>query len=86
MLFGGKEDSCNIQLNGIKLEQVNSFKLVGVNINKDLTWDEHATAVISKMKKAIYPLYKLKYTLNETNKLMVYNTLIISHLTYCLPI
>ncbi|KAK0145790.1 hypothetical protein N1851_015287 [Merluccius polli] len=49
-----------IYINGTAVERVDTFKYLGVNITKDLTWDCHATAVIKKAQQRLYGLRRLK--------------------------
>ena len=42
------------------VEQVTSFKLLGVTINNSLKWDDHIAAVTSKAAKRLWFLKKLK--------------------------
>jgi len=42
------------------VEQVTSFKLLGVTINDALQWDDHIAAVTSKTAKRLWFLKKLK--------------------------
>ena len=50
----------HIHINGTAVERVDTFKYLGVNISKDLTWDCHATAVIKKAQQRLYGLRRLK--------------------------
>ena len=49
-----------VTINGTVVERVDSFKYLGVNIEKDLTWDCHVTAVVKKAQQRLYGLRRLK--------------------------
>ena len=44
----------DIKINGITIEKVDNYKLLGVNINKNMLWETHAQKVASKIRPAIY--------------------------------
>ena len=46
-------DSITLWLNGNVLEQVNSFKYLGVNISNNLTWSNHIDIVCSKARRML---------------------------------
>ena len=69
-----------------QLEVVESYKLLGVFIDKQLNWSVHAKHLISKCKTILYFLNKLKYRLDEHNKLLIYKSLIQSLLHFSTPI
>ena len=48
-----------IIINGQELEVVDSYKLLGVYIDKNLTWSEHAKKLISKCVYIFYHYKKL---------------------------
>ena len=43
-----------ICINGRHIKKVVSFKLLGVVISSDLTWDAHVSHILSKSSKRIY--------------------------------
>ena len=44
-------------INGKVLEQVNSFKYLGVNISNNLTWSNHIDIVCSKARRMLHWYY-----------------------------
>ena len=77
-------DKClNIEVQGQKIEQVTSEKLLGVQIDNSLTWNDQ----IKKVKKTalfkISLLRKIKKFLPQTTRKTFFNYYIKPHLNYC---
>ena len=49
-----------INIGADKLERVSSYKLLGVHVSNNLTWNEHVDAVTNKTTKRIYFMRLLK--------------------------
>ena len=49
-----------ILINGAVVEQVESFKFLGVHINNELTWSKHTKTVVMRARQNLFPLRKLK--------------------------
>ena len=59
------------------VERVTSFKLLGVTIANDLNWDEHVTAICSKVNKRLHYLKLLKrYSVSADDLLHYYKSVI----------
>ena len=93
MIFNKSTDIDNhLSINGINITRVwqkgqeKSFKLVGINIDEKLNWNEHIIAVGKKIASAAYGLHKTRNDLTSKNKTLIYSGLIHSHLTYGLSI
>ena len=96
MLFGPNGQSPplpnKLTILGTEIERIGyrfltkNFKLVGVLLDDNLDWKEHARHVKNKVAKANYCLARAKKCLPKHIKFMVYNSLIKCHLEYCLPI
>ena len=52
----------NVKINNVEIECVSNFKLLGININKNLNWKHHTDKIANKIAKTICILhmYKLK--------------------------
>ena len=42
------------------MEQVESFKFLGVHINNKLEWSKHTKTVVKRARQSLFPLRKLK--------------------------
>ena len=59
------------------------FKFLGVLINDRLTWDDHIFHIKKKINSANYGLANSKNYLPLESRLLVYHSLVSSHLNYC---
>jgi hypothetical protein len=59
------------------VESVTSFKLLGVTIANDLSWDEHITTVCNKASKRLHNLKLLKRCSGSADDLLHYYTSVI---------
>jgi hypothetical protein len=70
-----------LTMDNVLLPKITSTKLLGVQLNDTLNWDEHVDIVVRKACKKIYVLRKLKYCGFSKNQLItVYKTYIRSNL------
>ena len=60
-----------IQLNGIVIDRVSSYKLLGVIISNDLSWNEHCDSIHKKATKRLFVLRTLRRVGLETNDLVL---------------
>ena len=49
-----------ILIDGAVVEQVESFKFLGVHINNKLDWSKHINTVVKRARQSLFPLMKLK--------------------------
>ena len=71
-----------IKMDGIPLTCVDDFNLLGITLNKHMSWKSHINKVSNKISRTIGILNKLKFFLPTSAKLMMYNSLILSHINY----
>ena len=76
----------SILLGEVELEEVNTFKLLGVTVDYHLTFQHHAETVISKARRTSYSVIVLKRQGLDTKTLLnVYLSRVRSILTYAAP-
>ena len=73
----------NININNTEIKRVNHVKFLGVVIDDNLTWKEHINCISLKISRSIGILNSLKYILPLRILVNLYNSMILSHLTYC---
>ena len=56
----GDADHRPVTIYGTEVETVDSFKYLGVNIHRDLTWSNHTTSVAKKAQQRLHGLRRLK--------------------------
>jgi hypothetical protein len=66
-----------------KLENVNSEKLLGVKVDKYLTWKEHVNKTAQTIGRNIALLRRIKEYLPHQTRITFYKAYIQSHIDYC---
>ena len=74
-----------LKIDNINIEYVNFFNFLGLTIDSRLTWENHTTCInmSNKCLRIIGTLNIIKYFVPLNVRLMLYNTLILSHQNYC---
>ena len=67
---------------GKEVEQVKSFKFLGIMLDTNLTMKHHIHMVASKLSKVCGKLNRLKYIYPQQALLFIYNSLFVSHMNY----
>ena len=87
MIFGNKAMLPKpVLLNNIPLSQVEVTKFLGVHIDSRFIWDKQINMVKRKLYNAIGMMYRIKDKVDSETLIMVYNTLMLPHLSYCCEI
>ena len=68
------------------ISEVTCIKLLGVEINNELTWDNHIDATVRICSQRMFSLRVLKRLLTTDELMCVYNGIIRSKLAYCCQI
>ena len=85
MTFHTREKHINpilYSINGLEIENVNSFIFLGIFINNHLTWNTHIGMVANKLSKIIDILKRLRYVYPEQVLQQIYNSLFMAHINY----
>ena len=86
MLFSRKRTQSfhlTLHIAGSQLEQVDSFKYLGILLSSNLSWSHHITTIVSKVKRLIGMMYRnfSKHT-SAAVMLQIYKSVIRPHLEY----
>ena len=74
-------------LNGTQLNQVTSYKYLGVTITSNLSWLPHITSLCNKARKLVGMIYRRFYQHSDSHTLLkLYLTIIRPHLEYASPV
>ena len=76
-------EEMNLQIGGVKIEQSQAIKLLGVNIDSDLNFSNHIREVCIKSSQQIGVLTRLRNLIPNPAKLQLFKATILPHLTYC---
>ena len=80
-------DISPICIEGIEIERVKSFKLLGIIVTDKITWNENTTYICSKASKRLYHLKQLRRAgLDSVDLLAFYESVIRSVLEYACPV
>jgi len=88
--FGTKTDTNSVHgitINGKLIERVDTFKLLGIIISSDLSWQAHVTYMLKKVSKRIFCINNLaRAGINDSDIIHVYIAIIRSVLEYACPV
>jgi len=73
-----------LKIEGVVIEQVKEFNFLGLILNENLNWKSHTEKIANSVSKSIGIINKLKHFLPTDVKVTLYNSLILSHINYCL--
>ena len=72
----------NISLQGHCIEQVSSFKLLGVTVSDDLSWRDHILSVCARSKKLLGFIYRAFGVASKSCLNQLYKSLVLPVLDY----
>ena len=75
-----------IKINNSIIDQTNSFKLLGVEIDNNLTWNNHASQIAKRLSSKIGLLKRLQQTLPSHVIHKLYAPLFLSQIDYCFTV
>ena len=93
VFFASKQSrKMNLFLNGTKLTQIGSncetktTKFLGLYIDDKLNWEHHIEKVQAKIRSIIHLLSSVKKSFPTKLKILLYKSLLLPHIIYCLPV
>ena len=72
----------NITVNDIPVKEVNKHRLLGVVIDKSLSWQNHIEMTCKTLSRHLYVLSQLKHITDENTRRIFYEAHIKSHIDY----
>ncbi len=81
--FGKDNKSTLTLLPGVTLESIKVVKLLGIQIDFQLKFDEHVSVLCSKTSRQINVLARLSRTLDQNGKLKIMQSCILCYFNYC---
>ena len=76
--------TCVPKINNTNIEKVEEFNFLGLTLDTHLNWKIHSENISNKCSRISGILNNLKYILPERIKLLLYNTLLLPQINYCL--
>ena len=88
MIFSnrGRDTGASINIDGIEINRVRETKFLGVILDENLCWKSHIHYTKAKILKTIALLHKVKDSLDNRALYILYNTMIVPYLTYCIEV
>jgi hypothetical protein len=81
---GPSAKNLTLNIDGQRLRKVDQSKFLGVLIDRDLTWRGQIRKVITKLRQTMGLIGRAKGFMDEAQVLLLYNTMVLPHLQYCL--
>ena len=81
-----KTSSFRINIAGHILTPSQSVKLLGVTLDRSLSWDEHICFVVKKCYSILVCLYKIRHHLIPEARKLLIQSHVFSHILYCLSV
>ena len=76
-----------LYLNGTRLDQVKSYKYLGVTITSNLSWLPHITSLCNKTRRLVGMIYRKLYQHSDSRTLLkLYLSIIRPHVEYASPV
>ena len=72
-----------VKINGKSIKRVKHAKVLVVQIDQHLNWENHVELIATKISSGIGAIRKLKEFVNRNTLVSVYNSLIQPHFDYC---
>ena len=73
-----------LKIDNVIIEKVDEFSFLGLTMDTNLNWKRHSENICNKCTKMIGILNRLKYVSPLGIKIMLYNSLILPHINYCI--
>jgi exonuclease III len=76
------EDHVNLKIDNNNISRVNSFNLLGITLDDNLTWNNHLRILSSKISRTNGLMARLKNVVPCTTLRLIYSSLVTCHLNY----
>ena len=79
-----KQIHLKLKIDGINIEKVEEFNFLGLTMDTNLKWKKHTDKISNKCSKITGVLNRLKLLFPQEIKCLLYNSLIVPHINYCI--
>lgn len=88
MIFGNKTINMDIKIkiDNEYIAPVKQHIFLGITLDHKLSWKPHISNISIKISKCISIMHKSRYFLNDKSLYVVYCSLVMPHITYCLEV
>lgn len=77
------DKTINVNVEGVKINQTDHSKALGLNIDENLSWKEHIHATSKKVASSIGALKRVRPFISMHIAIKIYKGLIEPHFDYC---
>ena len=74
----------NLMIRNKPIERVSSIRVLGAVINENLSWKDHMLSLKNKLRATLGAVIRVKPFLNKNALLVIYHSLMLSHIRYCI--
>ena len=75
-----------VRLKNVPIQKVSLIKFLGLHLQENLSWRLHMEHVLTKVRCRLSIVRKAKSYLNQESLLILYHTMIMSHILYCMTV
>ena len=72
----------NLSIDSNTIEQVHTHKVLGINIDDELRWENHINSLSKKLARNMFLLNRLKFYIDVDARKMFFNAHCLSHINY----
>lgn len=83
MFFNKRYNTPITEINNVLIEKVDTFKLLGVNLDSSFKFSNYLSNLTLKLSKLVPIMFKIRNKLPLKSKKMIYYSLVQSNLLYC---
>jgi len=65
------------------IKKVSTTKFLGVELDSKLSWKDHIRLLEKKISSSLFILRKIRFKINEETAFLLYDAMILPHITYC---
>ena len=80
------ENRIRLLIDGDLIRNVDETKFLGVLFDKDISWRGHIGKVLTRIRQTMGIIGRARGFMNGPQNLLLYNTMVLQHLQYCLLI
>ena len=73
-----------LKIDGVNIEKVEELNFLGLTMDTNLKWKKHTDKISNKCSKITGVLNRLKLLFPQEIKCLLYNSLIVPHINYCI--
>ena len=73
-----------LKIDQVVIDRVEYFNFLGLTIDSQMTWKNHTDNISNKCMRVIGTLNRIKHILPTQTRILLYNSLILPHINYCI--